>query len=404
MIKKLLTLILCLFISAVCVLPAAAVNSITRIDAPYGIQYKVNSDGTSERVTICCLLTDALAQITGDEEYRLSNAISYAFAFIQLDYRVDGGDWQYEPSWDTVPDSSTYGTTINSGETAKTLDLLYLTNQTAVDACGELAVKTDSGKKLFDLENHSLEFRMRVSLGYTDTQNRVINSDWTDVIEVKREQDFEPLPTVFEAPQISDLKVEYVETSQMPFLTFKVKTPESIKKAQSLYSTQISTGFSLQCYVDTGDGFELVTMSSSGSFYSNETKNVYLSAGDFADENRVKVKLQYMIYDKEENTLYSDASEVLSVVTPRWEDGKGILHAKCTTCGICRPIFGVCMFIVLGIAALIIVIAAVIIKMQLDKARNRREELEAQRQKEIAAQKAAYDAAKKEKKEKNRKK
>ncbi len=402
--KKLISVLFCLALALSLCTPALAIETLNEIDAPYGVEYKVNSDGTSERITIACMLSDSLTEITGDTAVQERYGITYVYPCIQLDYRIDGGDWQYTSEWDTAPDSSFYGSSLGTGEAAKTLDLLYLTNETAVEACGELAVKTEDGQKLFDLENHSLEFRLRVSLGYTSGANYVINSEWTDVIKVEREQDFEALPTEFEAPIVSDLKVELMQDTDMPYLTVNVKTPESIKKAQTLYSTQNKTGFALLCYADTGDGFEQVSLSSGGGYCSNETKKIYLSGSDFADENKVKVKLKYMIYDADENVLYSEESEVLEVKTPRWVEGKGILHAKCTTCGICRPIFGQCMFIVFGVAAVAAIIAAVIAKMQIDKARRKKEELESERQRKIAEQKAAYDARKKENKAKNRKK
>lgn len=402
--KRIISIVLCIFALAAFALPAMAANTVAEVDAPYGVQYKVNGDGTSERITISCMLTDKLAELTGDPQVLESYGITYAFGYIQLDYRIDGGAWQYTKEWDTAPDSSFYGAALNRGETVKTLDLLYLTNETAMEACGDLAIRTEDGKKLFDLENHSLEFRLRVSYGYTNIDNYVVNSKWTEPIKVERDVKAEKLPTEFEAPIVSDLKVEFLEEDQMPYLTFKIKTPESIKKAQTLYSTQILTGFSLQCFADTGDGYEQVSLNTGSSFYSNETKSIYLSGSEFDDEKRVKVKLKYMIYDADENVLYSQETEPMTVVTPRWEEGKGILHAKCTTCGVCRPIFGVCMFIVFGIAAVVIVVAAVIIKMQVDKAKRRKEEQEAERRRKIEEEKAAYNALKQAKKEKNKKK
>ncbi len=401
--KKFISFVLCVLILSVIALPAAAANTIYEVDAPYGIQYKVNGDGTSERVTIACMLTDRLAELTGDSGIQESYGMEYAFAYIQLDYRIDGGDWQSDGEWDTKPDASRYGTALNSGETVKTLDLLYLTNETAVEACGDLAVRTEDGKKLFDLDNHSLEFRLRVSFAYVSGGNYVVNSDWTQPIKVERDVKAEKLPTEFEAPIVSNLEVAFAADSQMPYLTFDIKTPESIKKAQTLYSTQIATGFALQCFADTGEGYEQVSLSSGSGFYSNEKKSIYLNSSDFADENRVKVKLNYMIYDKDENVLYSEETEPMTVVTPRWEEGKGVLHAKCRTCGICRPIFGACMFVVFGIAAVVIVVAAVITKMQFDKASRRKEELEAERQRKIEEEKAAYNALKQAKKQKNKK-
>ena len=110
-----------------------------------------------------------------------------------------------------------------------------------------------------------------------------------------------------------------------------------------------------------------------------------------------------MINDKNENPIYSEESETLKVVAPRWEEGKGVLHAKCTTCGICKPVFGKCAFIVFGIVAAVLVVAAIIAKIQLDKVRAKKAEAEAERQRKIEADKQKYNELKKAKKEKNKK-
>lgn len=376
----------------------AAFGTIEHVDAPYSIKYSVYNDGNNERVIVSCLLTDELARLTANP----GNGITQAYGYIQADYRIDGGEWQYTTDWDTQPDICDYGISISSGATVTSFDIMYLTNQTAVDNAGVLVKTLESGERVFDLENHSLEIRLRASVGYISTGSYITHSDWTEVIKIER-KDAPELPTEFEAPEISNLQVHYTD-EEAPYFTFDVKTPESMKEAQSMYLAYVPSGFQLKCYVDYGDGWTDTSMSSSGGFFSNETKTVRFTSSTFDDEKTFKFKLSYLIYDSDDNAIYSEESEVLKDVAPRWKEGKGVMHAKCTTCGICKPIFGKCMFIVFGIVAVVLVVAAIIAKIQLDKVRAKKAEAEAERQRKIEEDKAAYNARKQANKEKNKKK
>ena len=384
---------------------AQAAEGLDKIDAPYMVEYKVASDGTSERIIIACALTDDFASLTGSRATMMKHGISTAYSYVQLDYRIDGGDWQYTKEWDSKPDASFYGSVLNVGETVKTLDLLYLTNETAVKAAGELAVKTEDGKRVFDFENHSLDFRLRVVFaGTIEAGNFIMLSDWTEPVSVKRDAPSPETPKTFEAPEISNVRVEYVEGTDMPYIAFDAKVPESIKQAQIIYTTHVNSGLILRAYVDMGEGFEQVTISSTGSYFSNEEKKIYFNSTDFDDEKLVKVKCCYLAYDEADNQLFSEESEIFKVVAPRWQEGKGLLAAKCTTCGICTPIGGkLCLFIFFGIAAAVIIVVAVVAKMQLDKARVRKAEEEEERQKKLEAERAAYNAKKQQNKQKNKK-
>ena len=404
--KRITALLMCLgLLFGVSALWAQAAEGLDTIDMPYAIQYSVGGDGTSERITISCALTDDFAALTADESVKTKHGISLSYGYVQLDYRIDGGDWQYTKEWDTKPEASTYGSSLNTGETAKTLDLLYLTNESAVEAAGDLVVKTEDGKKVFDFENHSLEFRLRTVLtGRVEMGNFIMQSDWTEPVAVERNAPVPEIPKEFEAPVVSNARVEYMADTDMPYISFEVKTPESIKIAQTVYSAHVGSGLALVGYIYADGNWERVSISSSGSYYSNETKSIYLDDADLEDESLVKIKLCYMTYDDEDNQIYSEETEVIKLTVPRWVEGKGLLHAKCTTCGICTPVFGnVCMFVLCGISAAVIVVAAVIIKMQADEAAVRRAEAEEERQRKLEAERAAYNAAKQAKKQKNKK-
>lgn len=386
-------------------LPAQAAEGLDKIDVPYMVEYTVRDDGKAERVVIACALTDEFASLTGDKATMVKHGISSAYSYIQVDYRIDGGEWHHTKEWDSNPEAAFYGSSMNVGETVKTLDLLYLTNDRAMNDAGELAVKTQDGKKVFDLENHSLEFRVRAVLaGAVEAGNFIMLSDWTEPVSVKRGAQTPEIPVEFEAPEISDVRVEYVDGTDMPYIAFNAAVPESVKQAQVIYSTHGNSGMILRAYVDSGSGFSQATLSSTGGYFSNEEKKIYFNAADFDDEKLVKVKFCYFCYDENDNQLFSDETEVFKVITPRWTEDKGLLPAKCTTCGICTPVGGkVCMFIFFGIAAAVIIVAAVVTKMQVDKARVRKAEAEEERQRKLEAERAAYNAKKQQNKQKNKK-
>ena len=395
--------ILCAVFSLLIVASAAFVSfakPIESVTVPHDIHYYVHNDGTNERVTITCVLDDEIASLTSTP----GEGISYASAYVQVDYRIDGGSWHCNADWDKDPAATPYVGTVAKGGATAVVDLFYLTNQTAVEDAGDLVKVSEDGKKTFDFENHTLEIRLRTALYYVSTASDVVSSDWTQVIKVERKQKKPELPVNFDAPQVSGLKVLYQTDTQMPYLSFEVKTPENVKQAQAMYQAYGPASFQLKCYVDYGEGWVETALSSTGGFLSNETKFVYLDSSVFSDEKQVKVKLQYLIYAADNTPLTSAESEVLKTVVPRWAEDEGVLPARCTTCGMCKPVFGVCLFVVLGIALAALVIVAIIVKMQLDKAAIRKAEAEAERQKKIEAEKAAYNAAKQAKKQKNKKK
>lgn len=397
--KKIVSFFICLMVAVITAVPCFALGTIESVDAPYGVKYAVHNDGDNERISVSCMLTDEFARLTAYPDA----GINYSVGFIQLDYRIDGGEWQYISSWDTDPEASDYGTVLDCGDTVRLLDMMYLVNQTSVEDAGVLVKTLDDGSKVFDLENHSLEVRLRSGVAYRSTGSYITVSEWTQTVKIERKAQQEELPTEFEAPGLSNLQVLYSD-NEMPYLSFDVKTPESIKLAQSKYQAYEANSFQLKCFVDYGEGWKDVSMSSSGGYLSSENKKVYLNEAVFDDEKTVKLMLQYLIYGEGDVPLYSEESETLKVTVPRWEEGKGLLHARCTTCGICKPIFGVCMFVVFGIAAAVIVVAAVIIKIRIDKLRLRQAEQEEERQRRIQAEKAAYNAKKQANKEKSKKK
>ncbi len=404
MVKKYLALILALVVISLSAITANATVELTEIDAPYGIVYKVYDDTVAERVSISCMFTDEYAAMTGmsNEESQQKYGYTNASTYVQIDYRIDGGEWHADEIWETTPTAAKYGGNVPSGDTVRTFDLLYLINESDIKNAGALAKKDKDGRNVFDLDNHTLEFRMRTSMTYTVRAAQIITSEWSEIVKVERNKDFGKAPAELEAPEIYNAHIAYHE-NEMPYLAFDVKTPESIKKAEAWLSTQEPTYISMLVDIDRGNGtWESVNFSVSSSHYANETKAVYLDAADVEDVSEMKIRVRYVAYLKDK-TLYSDYSDVLEFSVPRWVEGKGIMYAKCKVCGICYPIFGQCMFVIGGILLLVAIIAAVPVKMKIDKVNAKKAAEEEERQRKLAEERKAYDKAKKDKKNKNKK-
>ena len=400
--KKVLALLLALAVVALSAMSVSAAAELETVEKPYGIVYKVYNDSQAERISISCLFTDSHAALTGSKTAAEKYGISSATTYIQIDYRVDGGDWHCNADWGTIPTAAYYGGEVPNGDTVRTFDLLYLAQEYDRENAGELVKQNDKGQYVFDLDNHTLEFRMRTLLLYTDTAQKIKTSDWTDVIKVERNKDFGKAPTELETPKVSNPQVAYLE-DEMPYLTFNIMTPESIKEAEAWLSTQEPTYISLEVYIDKGNGsWEATTSVASSSYYSNEMKKIYLDATDLDDVSKMKVKVRYLAYVGS-GTLVSDYSEELEYDVPRWVEGKGLMHAKCEICGICPHTFGVCMFIVAGIVLLVLAVIAVPVKMGVDKKKAKKVAEEEAKKRKLEEERKAYANAKQEKKNKNKK-
>ncbi len=408
--KKTLAFFTVLMLLVLSAMPASAVMELQEIDAPYGVVYKVYNDTEAERVSISCLFTDEYASISD-----MTNAESYAaygitdiYTYVQIDYKIDGGDWHHSEVWETTPDAAKYGGQVPKGDTVRVFDLLYLINESTREDAGSLAKTNERGKYVFDLDNHTLEFRMRTTMGYMTKNNvgQVTTSAWTETIKVERDADFGESPKELEAPYAYEPRVEYGD-DEMPYLAFDIRTPESVKESGAWLATQAPTYIQLLVEIDRGDGtWEEQSSYVYDSHLANESKLIYLSATDLDDASDMRVRARYVTYIETENgtqALYSEYSDELSFSVPRWKEGKGILHARCSVCAICHPIAGQCMFVLGGILLVVLAIAAIPLKMYLDKVKKRKAAEEAEKQRKLEEERKALEKAKLEKKNKNKK-
>ena len=390
---------------------ASAEIKLDQLDTPQTILYRVYDDGYCERVNVSCVFSDRFTAFTlySDEERQEKYGMENATAYLQLDYRIDAGDWHYSSLWDSDLTSPSFYRELYAGDCVRSLELFYLNDAANRELAGSLC-KTDSKKTadgtnryVFDFENHTLYFRVRLAVNYYVGQNtNIVSSDWSKVITVTRDNDPGKAPTELEKPVLRDAQVKYDENTEMPYLSLHFDTPESIKKTEAWLTSQMQSQIGVDAVLKVGAEDKAVTPSTQIGYASDEEKTIMLEASDCDDARTLKLKVRYLAY-LDDQPLYSDYSDEVSFQVPRWTEETGVTHPKCKVCGFCYPIFGICMFIWLGILLVVGLIAGIILKMKLDKRSAQKALEEEERQKKIAAEQEARRKLKEEKKLKNKK-
>ncbi|HBL40305.1 MAG TPA: hypothetical protein DDY98_01525 [Ruminococcaceae bacterium] len=410
--KKITAWLLTVVILLASTVPAWATIELEELDVPYKIKYQVYDDGYCERVNVSCLFTDRFTNflLYSDAEREEKYNIEQILPYLQLDYRIDGGAWHYNSLWDSDVTNPSFCRQLYAGDTVRSLELFYLNNADNRELAGNLC-KVDSKKTpdntdryVFDFENHSLYFRLRLATNiYVDGESRILTSDWSDVYTVRRDADFGKAPTELEKPVIRDAQVKYSESNEMPYLSLRFDTSEATKEAEGWFSSQTQSQIGVEALLNTGSGdYEEVSMNTQTGYTTEDEKIIYLDTSDCDDAHTMKLKIRYVTYVDNE-PLYSDYSDEVSFSVPRWTEETGVTHPKCKLCGICHPIFGLCMFIWLGILLVVALIVGIILKMKIDKVKAQKAFEEEERQKKIEAEQEARRKLKEEKKLKNKK-
>ncbi len=392
-------------------LTASAEIKIDRFEPPHDIQFRVYDDGYCERVNVSCVFSEQFTNFTlcSEEERQKKYGMENAAFFLQLDYRIDGGDWHYNSLWDSTLTSPDFYRQLFAGDCVRAIELFYLNSEANRKLAGSLCrvdgkkAADGSTRYVFDLANHALYFRMRLAVSYHVGQDsRILTSDWSDVVTVTRGNDPGQAPKKLEKPILRNAQVKYDETTQMPYLSLRFDTPESIKETEAWLTVQKQSQIAVDAVLTVGGEERNVTLSTQIGYASDEEKYIMLEASDCDDARTLKLKVRYMTYI-DDVPLYSPYSDEVSFDVPRWTAETGVTHPKCKVCGFCRPILGLCMFIWLGILLAVGLIVGIILKMKLDKRGARKALAEEERQRKIAAEQEARRKLKEEKKQKNKK-
>ncbi len=170
---------------------------------------------------------------------------------IQVDYRIDEGEWQYTSEWDTsLYDCETYGSFSGHYISAVTLGSAssyynygigeVLSNE------GYLIETTDGSSTYyrFDTENHKISVRARyyIRLQNNEYENKVILSDWSDTAVYGQGSIAESsAPLSLNAPVIANGEIYDTDSSyQTPQVCFDVFPDASVTDTM-LWSEQYNT-------------------------------------------------------------------------------------------------------------------------------------------------------------------
>ncbi len=392
-------------------LTASAVIKLDQLEPPHHVQFRVYDDGYCERVNISCVFSEQFTNFTlcSEEERQEKYGMENAAFFWQLDYRIDSGEWQYNSLWDSDPTSPSFYKQLAVGDCVRAMELFYLNDAQNRELAGGLCKVDDkkavdgSTRYVFDLANHALYFRMRLAVRYHVGQDtRMLVSDWTNPVTVTRDNTPGKAPTELEKPLLRDAQVKYDEGTEMPYLAVRFDTPESIKEAEAWLTVHKQSQIAVDAVLKVGDQEKNVTLSTLVGYASDEEKYIMLEPSDCDDARTVTLKVRYLTY-LDDQPLTSPFSDEVSFDVPRWTAEKGLTHPKCKVCGFCRPIFGLCMFLWLGILLIVGIVVGVVLKMKLDKKKAQKARAEEERQRKIAAEQEARRKLKEEKKLKNKK-
>lgn len=390
---------------------ASAEIRLDQLDVPQNVMFRVYDDGYCERVNVGCQFTDRFTNFTlySEEERVEKYGMEQIRPFLQLDYRIDSGSWQYNSLWDSDPSVPRFCRALYAGDCVRSLELFYLNDAANRELAGSLC-RLDSKKAadgsdryVFDFDNHSLYFRVRLAVNYhVGKDSRIITSEWSDVFTVRRDADFGKAPDELEQPILRDAQVKFDETTEMPYLSLRFDTPETVKKAEVWLTTQMQSQIAADAVLRVNGEEKNVTLSTQIGYASDEEKIIMLDASDCDDARTMKLKIRYQAYinDRQLNSPYSDE---VSFEVPRWTEQTGVTHPKCKVCGFCHPIFGLCLFIWLGILLVAGLVIGVLLKMKLDKIAAQKALAEEERRKKIAQEQEARRKLKEEKKQRNKK-
>lgn len=416
--KKIFTLVLMLFLllgfSVQSVMAADVAPEFSKkffpsgkANVPTDIYYEINKDNSGRVKNVYVWLTqpdDVVDMFTewnylGRDEFEKKYGCTIEAHYIQIDSKVDDGDWHYVSEWDIdeyPQENQPYDLMIRQKIVASEEQKTYREGAALIDpfygqddeSAGYLKplIYTKDDKWYLDLNNHSLTLRMRYIIRYTNwnmsddgsSGDSIVLSDWSKEITIGKNSTQKELvyPKSIEAPVISKLSfVESVEDENgYSESTWKVYVdfPKSNGDAQKYYSIEkditdplcavmqyrVKTNGKWSEWKDTDWGNPSWLFSGWKTFVTEEVSK------DDSIEFRA-----YLRNDAEEGkdspftkSLFSNAGDAR---TEKSDDGitKTATKSKCKLCGICpiQPL-GICLFVWIAIILILILIIIIIAK------------------------------------------
>lgn len=440
MFKKLSSIFLAMVIAlSVCCIPVSAEDVAKeftskffpdgKIDVPTDIYYQIKRNDDDKAEYVYAWLTQPDDIISFFNEYK--NIDDYEkfyelyhcnidLADLQIDCKVDDGDWHYMTEWDKdeyPQEDQPYDLTIRQKIVASDSQKTYCEGCAIIDPyygqdeenAGYLApvIKKDKDDEYYlDLDNHSLTLRMRYILIYrndnlTDEEleanggdNRsYLLSDWSDEIKIGKDGTQADLvkPEKIEAPVISELK--HIESQKEEDGSVRGRWrvfcdyPKSCGDANKYYAVVEDQYSALNAILQ-------YRVQKNGTW--GEWQETYWGNSDWIDsgwkefetdgvEENDTIEFRAALENNADDSmglLYSEslfcnadkASDPEPVVTTIAETGEEpdiaapvttqvTEEKKCSVCGICpvQPL-GICLFIWLAIIIVVIIIVIIIIK------------------------------------------
>ncbi len=182
-------------------------------------------------------------------KFHVDNGISFMGTSIEFDISIDGGDWQYNKSWDKKEqDAYADGFCYYEGFGGASDDnnAYFSIMDAGVAADGKLLKKTVKNDQ-FDLKNHTFKVRYRYCVEYDliddyEAGRQYKFSDWSDAVTFGKttDQNLE-IPDELPAPDISNPKRELNNEGNWGGYT-SVMTHFSQEVTDALTAIYISTG------------------------------------------------------------------------------------------------------------------------------------------------------------------
>lgn len=401
-----------------------------KVDVPEDIYYEINKDDSGRTENVYIWLTQPEDVINmfdewnylGRDEFEKKYDCTIERHYLQIDCKVDDGEWHYMPEWDLgeyPQENQPYDLAIRqqivASEDKKTyregcalIDPWYAQDDENAGYLKPIVYSKDD-RWYLDLNNHSLTLRLRYFILCTNwnmtdaemednggTNEVVFLSDWSEEIVIGKNATQKELvyPEAIEAPVISELTfVESVEVENVNADTMwklYVDYPQSVEEAAKYYSVEMDA-FEPLCAVMQ---YRVQKDGEWGEWKDTDWGNptwIYSGWKNFVTEEVSKddtIEFRaYLRNNAEEgkdspytNSLFCNAGDARQEKpdqngrnTQNTQEGKleeePAEKIKCKVCGICpfQPL-GICLFI--WLAAILIVVIVIFVFIAKGKKKN----------------------------------